>query len=107
MAALLRQTFRQSDVLGRLGGDEFVALVSEGSPFRGDGIIQRLNGNLAAFNASSGRPYLLAASIGVARYEPEKPVPIEDLLSRADTQMYRDKRVRRRSSVLRPPPGGG
>jgi len=107
MAAVLRHTFRQSDVLGRLGGDEFVALVSEGSPFRGEGIVKRLNDNLSAFNASGDRPYRLGASIGVARYDPQAPMPIEELLNRADTQMYHDKRLRRRSSVLREPQAGG
>ena len=101
MAGLMRDTFRDSDVVGRIGGDEFVALVTEGSPFRSDGIIQRLQTALVGFNADSGRSYILSASIGVARYDPDSPTAIDNLVNRADTQMYENKQRRQRRDVVR------
>jgi diguanylate cyclase (GGDEF)-like protein len=58
MAALLRKTFRASDILGRLGGDEFVVLASMDP---GDGTLtsMRLRKRMAAFNAHGGRSYSL------------------------------------------------
>ncbi|MDP6353443.1 MAG: diguanylate cyclase [Alphaproteobacteria bacterium] len=102
LAEVVTETFRESDVLGRLGGDEFVALVAEGAPTRDDGAVHRLQDHMDAFNADSDRPYVLAASIGVARYDPGAPAPLDQLLSRADTQMYEQKQSRRdRKDVLR------
>jgi len=101
MAALMRATFRDSDVVGRIGGDEFVALVTEGSPFRSDGVIQRLQTSMVTFNADSDRPYHLSASIGVARYDPDSPIAIDNLVNRADTIMYENKQRRQRRDVVR------
>lgn len=101
MAGLMRSTFRDSDVVGRIGGDEFVALVTEGSPFRSDGVIQRLQTSLVTFNAESDRPYHLSASIGVARYDPDSPIAIDSLVNRADTIMYENKQRRQRRDVVR------
>jgi len=102
LANLIRQTLRESDVIGRLGGDEFVALVPEAAPGRGDRVIRRLQEAFAAFNQTSKRKYLIAASAGVARYDPDKPQTVSQLLNRADTEMYEQKRRRRnRASVIR------
>jgi diguanylate cyclase (GGDEF)-like protein len=101
LAQAMRETFRDSDVIGRIGGDEFVALVSEGSPFRSDGVIQRLQTVMAQFNAAGTRPYYLSASIGVARYDPEDPTPVGKLVNRADSEMYEHKQRRLRRDVVR------
>lgn len=101
MANLMRMTFRDSDVVGRIGGDEFVALVTEGSPFRSDGVIQRLQAAMVTFNGESDRPYHLSASIGVARYDPDSPIAIDNLVNRADTIMYENKQRRQRRDVVR------
>ncbi len=101
MASLMRTTFRESDVVGRIGGDEFVALVTEGSPFRSDGVIQRLQAAMVTFNGESDRPYHLSASIGVARYDPDSPIAIDNLVNRADTIMYENKQRRQRRDVVR------
>jgi diguanylate cyclase (GGDEF)-like protein/PAS domain S-box-containing protein len=99
---VIRETFRESDVIGRLGGDEFVALVREGSPFRDDGVIERLRAHMTTFNERGDRAYLLSASIGVARYDPNEPVSVSQLLNRADTVMYEQKHKRqRRTKVVR------
>ena len=101
MAAVMRETFRDSDVVGRIGGDEMVALVTEGSPFRSDGIIQRLQTVLANFNAKNDRRYYLSASIGVARYDPDSPTAVDKLVNRADSEMYEHKQRRLRRDVVR------
>jgi diguanylate cyclase (GGDEF)-like protein/PAS domain S-box-containing protein len=101
IAEVMRLTFRDSDVIGRIGGDELVALVAEGSPFRSDGIIQRLQTALATFNAGGERPYYLSASIGVARYDPHSPIAIDSLVNRADSEMYENKQRRQRRDVVR------
>jgi len=90
-AAILRATFRDSDVLARLGGDEFAALVL-GDPSGIGGASARLRDALARHNATAERPYLLSLSMGHSRFDPADPVPIEELLRLADRRMYEEKR---------------
>jgi diguanylate cyclase (GGDEF)-like protein len=89
-ADALEETFRDSDVLARLGGDEFAVLAWEASIPDVRVILARMERNLAKVNASEDR-YNLSLSVGVARYDPQSPVPLGDLMSHADQDMYRHK----------------
>lgn len=89
-ANLLRQTFRESDIMARIGGDEFVVLITEPSDTKV--ILRRLAQNLEHHNARKGRPYRIALSIGIAHYNPLFPSTIEELVHQADSSMYENKR---------------
>jgi diguanylate cyclase (GGDEF)-like protein/PAS domain S-box-containing protein len=90
-AGLLRDTYRESDIIGRLGGDEFAVLLVDfdESP---DKLASRLLENLKAYNSENELSYNLMISVGTARYDPESPASIEELLVRADRLMYERKR---------------
>lgn len=90
-AHLIRETFRESDIVARIGGDEFVVFTMETYEINAEVLISRLQENLDAFNAKSTRRYKLAVSVGIARYDPEKPSSIDELLARADRLMYEHK----------------
>src|SRR6185503_739202 len=104
VADLLRATFRLSDVIARMGGDEFCVLLTTGGRHDTHIAVDRLQVQVAAFNRSSPLPYDLSLSIGVAEYRPDEPCPIAELLQRADTAMYEQKR-RRRPDGTGPGPG--
>lgn len=91
-AEVLKETFRESDIIARIGGDEFAVLAIEtnGSPI--EVLAARLEENLDARNAREGQRYKLSLSIGLARYDYEHPCSIEELLARADRVMYERKR---------------
>jgi diguanylate cyclase (GGDEF)-like protein/PAS domain S-box-containing protein len=91
-AHVIKQTFRESDVIARYGGDEFVALTLEISENSELVLIKRLGENLANYNAANPNPYRLSLSLGFAHYDPQKPLPIEELLDKADRSMYDNKR---------------
>jgi diguanylate cyclase (GGDEF)-like protein len=92
-ADVLRDTFRESDVIARLGGDEFVVLanVNQGPAV----LVQRLREQLAALNASRRRPYVLEVSIGTAMVGMGDTDDIEELIAQADAAMYEHKRASR------------
>jgi len=94
-AEVLRQTFRESDVLARLGGDEFAVLALETSRPVGRVWQDRLTENLARANAERARAYRLEMSMGIAIYDPRHPVLIDDLMAQADAAMYDAKRRRK------------
>jgi len=94
VAEVLRETFRESDIIARIAGDEFVVLALETDGDSAEIIVARLQGNLEARNARPGRRYKLSLSMGVARYAPESPCSTEELVARADRAMYEQKEKR-------------
>ncbi len=91
-ADLLRNTFRESDVISRLGGDEFAVLV-EVSEVNDEVIIRkRLQERLHEINSQEERRYRLLISIGLVRFDPYNPYGIDELLSQADNLMYTNKK---------------
>jgi len=95
MAGVLRQTFRDTDVIARMGGDEFVALALNCGEIANT-VLTRLRSELAQQNARNGLAglgYTLSSGIGIARFMPESPRSLEALLAIADRDLYEDKRL--------------
>ena len=100
-AELLKETFRESDIIARIGGDEFVVLALETVGLAQEHWVTRLQEHLTRRNERPERRYRLSLSMGIAYYDPDFPCPLDDLLDRADALMYEQKRTKRPSS-----PGG-
>jgi diguanylate cyclase (GGDEF)-like protein len=100
-ADLLKETFRETDIIARIGGDEFVVLALETVGLAQEHWVTRLQENLTRRNERPERRYRLSLSMGIAYYDPDFPCPLDDLLDRADALMYEQKRTKRPSS-----PGG-
>ncbi len=95
MADVLRQTFRESDVIARLGGDEFVALALNCGDVAA-AVMTRLHREIAAENircADSGKGYQLATAVGMARFNPTNPRSLAALLAAADRELYQNKKI--------------
>ncbi len=92
LAGVLKQTFRDADVIARLGGDEFCVL---GTTRPGVGVIStRLAAALAEFNAARGAESpRLSASCGVSLWPPGSDETLDAVLKRADEAMYLAKRA--------------
>ena len=91
-AHLLKDNYRELDIIARLGGDEFVLLPVGTSK---DGITRirnRFENVLASFNEKNEHPWKLSATIGIAYYDPESPCSLDELLKQADDLLYGQKR---------------
>ena len=97
LANILKKTFRESDVVARIGGDEFVVLL-ESADEKGEAVLTRLYENIRNYNAEGARRYTLSISVGTTQFDPEYPISIDELLSRADASMYAQKREKGNSS---------
>ena len=91
-AAILKEVFRESDIMGRMGGDEFAILAIDTTDEAREVLVNRLHNTLDNYNKSEGRNYQLSLSIGIARYDPETPSTLDELMTQADTMMYEEKR---------------
>lgn len=92
---LLESLMRTSDLVCRVGGDEFVVLLPDTDEVQVVTVVERLRAHLPAL-ARVGLG-VRGLSLGVATYE--KGDDELRLLSRADDQMYQDKRGARANDV--------
>lgn len=90
-AELLKETFRNSDIIARVGGDEFVIFPLEAEEGALDQIFDRLQNKITIMNSDTAPKYPISLSIGSAYYDPSKPCSIAELLNRADISMYEGK----------------
>lgn len=91
-ADLMRQVFRQGDILGRWGGDEFVVLLTEATENQAYTAAVRLVEAAGAMSlaADDGKPVRVTISVGAAFY-PDHAEEARDLFLIADNMMYRAK----------------
>jgi diguanylate cyclase (GGDEF)-like protein len=106
-AALLKKACREVDVIARFGGDEFVIFALDFDRAGLEALQARVRAAIALLNRSGDRPFQLSMSVGAAFFEPETPEGIDELLDRADREMYEQKRARKHNggvSLMPPAP---
>jgi diguanylate cyclase (GGDEF)-like protein/PAS domain S-box-containing protein len=103
-ADMLRGACREVDVVARFGGDEFVIFALDVTESGLLVLRERVRASLAELNGSGERPFFLSLSVGAAFFRPDRSETIQQLLDRADAEMYERKRARRASGGLSVPP---
>jgi two-component system cell cycle response regulator len=97
IAAVLKKTFRTSDILARLGGDEFIVLALNAPAAGVQTMTSRLQKNLDLHN-SQNRYYQLSLSIGIAQFDPKRVSSLDSMIMEADKALYENKRKKRLTS---------
>ena len=90
-AEVLKDAFRDSDIIARLGGDEFAVLAIDVAEGKATSLARRIRERLQVRNTRAGIAHPLALSLGVSRYDPDKPCSLQELLAQADRKMYQEK----------------
>jgi diguanylate cyclase (GGDEF)-like protein len=83
-AAVLRTAVRECDVLARTGASSFRVLLTGDAVGAESLVLSRMVDAIAVRNARSGDQRPLAMSIGAARYDPDRPVSLEELIAEAE-----------------------
>lgn len=91
---ILRDVFRESDVVGRMGGDEFAVLLTRSSAADCETILQTLRQSVSDYNTKATRGYNLEFSCGFVEFDAHRHNGIEDMLAEADGKMYAQKKAR-------------
>lgn len=96
-AGILRNTFRNADIIARLGGDEFVVLTINTSLPLVKNLTDRLQELIDEYNENSGKPYHISISMGAVSFISKDSVTIEELMSKADMLLYDQKRRKKKT----------
>lgn len=94
-AQILKQVFRETDLIARVGGDEFAVLAFMSGAESPEELVARLQENIARYNANGCRPYPLAMSIGTKFSDFEAASSVPELMTGADKRMYEQKSGRK------------
>ncbi len=94
-AHVMREAFRETDILGRLSGDEFVALLVCDGQVNEEFLMNRFQETIAEHNDYPERTFKLSVSLGITLFDPLKPCSAGDLMIRADSIMYDRKRSKK------------
>jgi diguanylate cyclase (GGDEF)-like protein len=91
VGAALGQTLRKTDHVFRLGGDEFAMILPDCPLDASAQWTARMRAAIAGVQIPD-LDHPVGLSFGVVAFDPARPVPIEDLIGKADEQMYLAKR---------------
>ena len=98
-ADILRDAFRDSDIIARLGGDEFVVLAIDAGEGQVASLTRRIRDRAQARNLRPESAFRVSFSLGIVRYDPDNPCSLSDLLAMADRRMYQDKSARKAAAA--------
>ncbi|MCS6775028.1 MAG: sensor domain-containing diguanylate cyclase [Chloroherpetonaceae bacterium] len=93
LAALLRRSVRETEIVARYGGEEFAIILTQTDLEQGMIAAERVRASVEAqtFTTVDGQPLSLTVSIGVAAF-PRHARNASDLLEQADRALYTAKR---------------
>lgn len=96
IASILKEAFRNGDVIGRMGGDEFIVFaITEVDNFEAT-IKERIKEIIKRHNESCGKPYPIDMSTGIAEFTCDSDVDIYELIEQADKKLYEEKSEKKR-----------
>jgi diguanylate cyclase (GGDEF)-like protein len=75
-----------------MGGDEFLLIFPDSSLQDASLIKERFDKNLVQLNQTLKKSYKISLSIGLSEYNPDTPLPMDELIRIADKKMYEDKK---------------
>jgi len=93
---IIREAFRETDIVGRMGGDEFAALVLMSSRVQYRALLDRLRDRLKTYNQKSQKKFPISVSIGSVRSSAGRCRSLESILRQADERMYMQKQKKPR-----------
>ncbi len=107
LARVVKAAVRSGDLVARWGGDEFVILTIGAGNENLRLMSDRIEQSLDEYNATSGKPYEVACSIGTAPVSLGSGKSFEDIIAEADEAMYEEKKKRKAGRAIiapTPPP---
>lgn len=94
-AAVLKESFRQTDVAARWGGDEFVVLLGSTDEDTQEILLGRVQQKIDNYNTRSGMSWQLSMSMGIVPIDLDSGLTLDEIVTHADAKMYEAKRIKK------------
>lgn len=91
-ARALKESLRDSDVIGRIGGDEFTALAFDAEPSSVGLIRDRIRKACERISREIGREWSISLSIGHFHAEADCGLDVSAMMEKADAALYEEKK---------------
>ena len=91
IAGILKDTFREKDIIGRLGGDEFIVFAMIQVSDYEKQIKDRLENITKRHNVMADKPYPIEMSSGICEFLCGNDINIHEIIERADGKLYKEK----------------
>lgn len=95
---VIKSNIRDTDAAMRFGGDEFIIILQGCPHYRAQEIMTQINVYLNRYNLSNELQYKMGISFGLVEYNPMRHNNVLDLISDADTEMYKNKKRNKKSN---------
>lgn len=95
IASILKEAFRNTDVVARFGGDEFVAFALLGIPDYENIMKRRIAEITERHNKTVNKPYRIEMSTGICELLCEPALDISAVLETADKKLYIEKKAKK------------
>lgn len=89
---ILKNTFREADIIARVGGDEFIVFANTNTEKCDKSIGERLYRNIDKYNNTTDTEFKLSISFGIAIHNAKKINNLEVIIEEADKSMYKQKK---------------
>jgi diguanylate cyclase (GGDEF)-like protein len=101
LAAILRKTMREGDIVSRFGGEEFTVLLPAAGVSEAYMAAERIRKAVEEMEIDSkGSRLKVTVSLGVATFHPSERPVAGNILKRADKALYRSKKNGRNRTTL-------
>ena len=95
VASMLKESFRNTDIVGRFGGDEFAAFALVDQDNYVAKLRKRIESITEQANSKTDKPYYVSMSVGICEFLCEDGVSITDIMDTADGDLYSQKKSKR------------
>lgn len=95
IANILKNSLGEKQIVGRLGGDEFVAFLFAEDKDGERVIRERITEETKCLNDGNDKPYYVSMSVGICSFTNKKDAELDDVMARADADLYIQKKYKR------------
>lgn len=101
VAKMLVDALRKNDAIGRWGGEEFLLIMQSGAHTELYQVLSRIKSSIEKTPIIYKKEQIFCTlTIGATVFDPNDPKPLEDLIGKADKNLYRGKNTGRNKVVL-------